>query len=123
MLQQQVESFGVVPKLSQEELQEAQESNVVLNKDAAVLERLAGVLPQEAGETRGFMPDLPLLILQKVNAHIYQPGEREEKANVLSRASPACLESGGRKTPSQGNPSPRTFLVGCEGHSHHSRAH
>lgn len=79
MLQQQVEGFGVLPKLCQEELQEAQEAHIVLHKDAAASERLAWVLPQEAGETRGFVPDLPLLILQKVNAHIYQPGEREEK--------------------------------------------
>lgn len=107
MLQQQVKSFGVVPKLSQEELQEAQESNIVLNEDAAVSERLAGVLPQEAGETRGFMPDLPLLVLQKVNAHIYQPGEREGKATVFCRASPACLELGGRMKPHPGQCFPK----------------
>lgn len=100
MLQQQVKGFGVLPKLCQEELQEDQEAHVVLHKDAAASERLAWVLLQEAGETRGFVPDLPLLVLQKVNAHIYQPGEREEKrregkATACPRASPACREGRG----------------------------
>jgi len=51
MLHQQVEGFRVLPKLCQEELQEARKAHVVLNKDAAASEWLAGVLLQEAGKT------------------------------------------------------------------------
>lgn len=78
------------PEPSQEELQEDPEPHVVMHKGAAALERLPRVLLQEAGETGGLMPDLPLLILQKVNARVYQPGERDEKATAFPRASLAC---------------------------------
>lgn len=94
MLQQQVEGFGVLPKLCQEELQEALEAHVVLHKNAAVSEWLTGVLPQEAGKTRGLMPDLLLLVLQKVNAHVYQPGEWEEKGRKGHRTSQPAWKVG-----------------------------
>lgn len=98
MLQQHVKGFRVLPKLSQQELQEALEPHVVLNKDAAVVEQLPRVLLQEAGKTRSLVPDLPLLVLQKVNAHIYQPGEREGKVTAPLRASQPAWRGGKDET-------------------------